>query len=237
MSVFLFPAYATAHICLLIWTLLIWQRHRSPGALIVAILAAGLWYDNSIIAIGNSIGQGMQLETLSWPRFGLHAVVTPFMIIAVRRIAATAGIDALRSMAWRLGTWIVAATMVLYGVFVDLVGLQLQPACFDGILRYTSSASPAQFCSPDQVSLPSHGPPIPSIAVDLFVIGMGVWLWRRTGWPWLFAGGIAMFIAASVPTSKYGLSASNFGEVLLTLSIVATIARFPARTPETVTST
>ncbi len=201
----------------------------------MAVLAAGLWYDNFMIGIGRSIGPGLLLENLSWPRFALHALVTPFLIVAARRIASTGGLVEMGTMAWRIGTWVVVAALVMYGVFVDLVGLQIQPACFDGILRYTSSASPEQFCSPDQVSLPSHGPPIPSIVADLFVIGVGAWLWKRTGWAWMFAGGIAMLIAASVPTSKYGLVASNFGEVLLTLSMVATIARFPEREGATIT--
>ena len=232
----LFPLYTLAHFTLLIWVLRVWRAHRSPGALIVATLAAGLTYDNCIISIGSSIGQGLLLETLSWPRFSLHALITPFMIVAVRRVVATAGFPEFENMAWRIGTWMVTVAMIAYGVRFSLYGLQLQPACFDGVLRYTSSASPAQFCSPEQVSLPSHGPPVPSIVADFFVIVLGGWLWKRTGWPWLFAGGIAMLIAASVPTAVYGLAASNFGEVLLTASFVATIARFPERASAMVTS-
>ena len=54
------------------------------------MIAAGLVYDNFIIAIGATIGAGELLITLSWPRFALHAICTPFTMIAIWQIADAA---------------------------------------------------------------------------------------------------------------------------------------------------
>jgi len=56
-------------------------------------------------------------------------------------------------------------------------------------------------------------------------------LWLQRGWKWLALGAGAMFIAAGVfGRSYWALPISNFGEILITLSLIATALRFaPAR--------
>ncbi len=196
------------------------------------MIAGGLVYDNLIISLGTTIGIGPLLQTLSWPRFAMHALLTPFMIIAVTQVAVAGGIRWAASPRWRVIAWLLVAAMLVYGALEHLIGLQTFPACFDGILRYTTNLSPSHFCFEGQEAVAGAGPPIPSIIGNIITLAVGIALWRSHGWSWLAGGALLMFAAAGVPISTSGMAASNGGEVILLLSFAATINRFrgaPAR--------
>jgi hypothetical protein len=224
LATLVFCLYSLAHFSTVVFAVRILRRYSAPGAAIIALLSLGLIYDNGIIALGSSIGIGATLETLSWPRFILHALVTPLMIVAVVQIAVAGGVRWLDSRAAWTGVWLLIAAMIGYGVY-ELTLLELQPACFSGITRYTSSASPAQFCFEGQQSLAGLGPPIPSILAVFLIMGFGVALWRRQRWPWFGLGGLQMLLAAAVPFSQFGLIPGNGGEVILQFAFVATAYR------------
>jgi hypothetical protein len=224
LATLVFCLYSLAHFSTVVFAVRILRRYSAPGAAIIALLSLGLIYDNGIIALGSSIGIGATLETLSWPRFILHALVTPVMIVAVVQIAAAGGVRWLDSRATWTGVWLLTAAMIGYGAY-ELTLLELQPACFSGITRYTSSASPAQFCFEGQQSLAGVGPPIPSILAVFLIMGFGVALWRRQRWPWFGLGGLQMLLAAAVPFSQFGLIPGNGGEVILQFAFVATAYR------------
>lgn len=229
LSVYLFPLYSATHLIVLVWCLYLARQHRAPGALLTAMIAAGLVYDNGIIALGSSIGVGPTLEALSWPRFAMHAILTPFMMIAVTHMAQAGGIRWASSRGWKITVWVLVLGGIAEGSFAHLIGLELKPACFEGIVRYTSNLSPAMFCSDTQVASQGGGPPIPSIVGNLVTLVIGFALWRRNGWPWLMTGALVMFAAAAVPMSGFGLAPGNGGEVVLLISYAATATRFGRR--------
>ena len=226
MSAYLYPLYVMVHLGVFLWCLNLVRAYRAPGAAIIALIAVGLVYDNLIISLGTTIGIGPLLQNLSWPRFAMHALLTPFMIIAVTQIAIAGGVRWAASLGWRVIAWLLVGAMAIYGAYEHLIGLQTFPACFDGILRYTTNLSPSHFCFEGQEAVTGAGPPIPSIVGNIITLAVGVTLWRSHGWPWLAAGALVMFAAAGVPISTYGMAASNGGEAVLMLSFVATINRF-----------
>jgi hypothetical protein len=226
LSAYLFPLYVFAHLVILVWAFNLWRVHKAPGALIVAMIAAGLVYDNLIISFGASIGAGQLLQNLSWPRFAMHALLTPFMMIAVTQMAVAGGIRWAGSRVWTITVWVLVITMIAIGAFDHLLALDTYPACFDGILRYTENLHPSHFCSEDDVAVKGSGLPIPSILGNIITLVMGFFLWRHNGWIWLMAGSLAMFVAAGLPFSIVGMAPGNAGEVILLFSYAATIARF-----------
>lgn len=229
MSAYAFPIYVLAHSIIFVWAVYLFRRYKAPGAPIVAMIAAGLVYDNLIISLGVVLGAGALLELLSFPRFAMHALLTPFMMIAVSQMAGAGGIRWATTRQWQIGIWVLVAAMILLGAFEHLVGLEIVPACFDGVLRYTTNLYPSHFCFAGQEPVTGSGPPIPSIIGNIVTLIIGFGLWRRSGWPWLMLGAIAMFAAAAVPMRGFGMAPGNGGEVLLQLAFVATVARFGRR--------
>jgi hypothetical protein len=220
------------HLGLFLWCLNLALAYRAPGAALTALIVGGLVYDNLIISLGTTIGIGPLLQSLSWPRFAMHALLTPFMIIAVTQIAVAGGVRWAASPRWRVIAWLLVGAMIVYGAFEHLISLQTFPACFDGILRYTTNLAPSHFCYEGQVPVTGAGPPIPSIIGNIITLAVGIALWRSHAWPWLAAGAVLMFAAAGVPISTFGMAASNGGEAILLTSFVLTINRFgrnPAR--------
>ena len=226
MSAYLFPLYVLVHFSVFLWCVSLARHYRAPGSALTALIVAGLIYDNLIVSLGATIGIGPLLQTLSWPRFAMHALLTPFMIIAVTQIAVAGGIRWAASTLWRIIAWLLVAGMALFGALEHLIGLQTFPACFDGIVRYTTNLAPSHFCFEGQEAITGSGPPIPSIVGNIITLTVGVGLWRAHGWPWLAAGALLMFVAAAVPISTYGMAASNAGESLLLLSFALTISHF-----------
>ena len=219
-------SFALVHAFTFVWSVRLY-RQNAPGALIVALISAGLVYDNGLLFLGSYIGVGETLAVLSWPRFILHAFLTPFLMLAVLNFARAA-----RSpMAMKPAMFYVTAALVAGGVILavveDLIPLELKPACHHGMVRYTGNLLESQLCSPDYVPSRTGGPPWPSIVANIAALMVGIRLLRMKRWIWLMLGSIAMFISASplFPFETFALVPGNFGEVLLQLSFAATAAQ------------
>lgn len=71
--------------CILTWTLFF------PLSL-ASELQVGLVYDNLIVGYGRFIGDGQLLKALSQPRFFLHEVALPLMILVTKLIGESNGV-------------------------------------------------------------------------------------------------------------------------------------------------
>ena len=226
MSAYLFPLYVVVHLCVLGWSVYLWRTYRAPGSALIALIACGLVYDNLIVSLGATIGIGTPLEILSYPRFALHGLATPLMMIAVTQIGAAGGVRWAGTRQWNIAVWILALAMMVVGAFESIIGLQIVPACFDGILRYTANLYPSHFCFEGQEVVKGSGPPIPAIVGNILTFVIGFALWRHTGWVWLMVGAGLMFLAAGAPMSIIGMAPSNAGESILLTSFALTMGRF-----------
>lgn len=226
MSAFAFPLYVVSHLLVTVWAIRLARVDKAPGAWIVAFIAGALVYDNLIVSLGAAIGIGPTLEILSYPRFLLHAMGTPFMLVAATQIGAAGGIRWCESKTWQWVMWILVVGTMAEGFFAHVVGLEIFPACFDGIVRYTANLSPSHFCFEGQEAVRGAGPPIPAIVGNIVAAVVGFFLWRNNGWGWLLVGALIMFAAAAIPMSVYGMAPGNGGEAILMWAYVASVARF-----------
>ena len=221
-----FLSFALTHLAIAAYVMRPREGIRAPGRYIIAFIGAGIAYDCILIASGQWIGAGPLLETLNWPRFALHAVFTPLLMLAAWQIAAAARLEWTRSMALYAGLWILIIGLSAYGIVFDLIGLQIQPACVGDTLRYTYSTPAPQLCTPEQVPLPGHGPPIPSILTAFVCLLAGISLWRQYRWAWLAAGSLGIFVLSGIPAASTGPVFGNGGEVLLQAALAFTAWRF-----------
>ncbi|MEU8240217.1 hypothetical protein AB0C07_18380 [Actinoplanes missouriensis] len=205
----LFGLIAVAEIALL--GLVIALRRRQPDwtlSLLVLVVLA-LIYDNVVVAIGSTLGEGSLLRSLSLPRYVTHALLVPLLIMVAVGLGRRYGV---RFLAGRVvPAWFGVLTLLLIaaGARADIVTLDLQPTRYADTLRYTNAAA--------------NGPPIPAIIAILVMIAIGVALLVRARWPWLLAGGLVMFAAAGAGAAVLWLS--NLGELVLILTVWLTAAR------------
>jgi hypothetical protein len=233
MSVWIHAVYALMHLGLFIWLIRLIRASEDArlrcAVAITALIVAGLVYDNVMLTVGAWIGPGEFLRMLSVPRFWLHALATPLIGFAVLELLAAAKVSWASKRGVRMAVVAVVVVLIGMGVYVDAT-LELHVACFDGVMRYTPNVLPNQLCGPDSVPVSSGGgPPIPSIAVTVWMLIAGVILWRRERIPWLFAGAALMFVAAGAPIPTMGLVPGNGGEVLLNAGTALTLARLVNR--------
>jgi len=202
-------AFALAQLALAIWAFVLFFRRPSLGAFAVALPIALLVWDNAVVALGATVGDGPLLIALSWPRFIGHAVLTPVWILTGFEYARRVGVEWLQGRGSVIAEWVLYLAMVALGVVRSVILLRFEPVTQGDIFYYTNGGG-------------FPGPPIPALVMVVVVVGAGVLLLRRRGWPWMLAGGIAMFAAAAIPVSVAGFLVSNGGEVALSLSLVAT---------------
>jgi hypothetical protein len=224
MSTVLHPLFVLIHLALAAWGFLLWQRGRKLGTLLVVITAASLAYDNLILTLGTSIGVGSTLETLSVPRYLLHAIFTPMLAYVAYELAGMGGV------AWaqvaRNRNIIIGLVVALIGVGMvqGVLGMHLKPACHDGILRYAERVTDNQVCEGvvyAEGELNARGlPPIASIVTIIIVAVLGFLLGRKAGVWWLLVGAVVMFVTAMVPASRFGLWIGNSGEIALLASLL-----------------
>lgn len=189
-----------------------YQSKRSSYALLLLIVLAGLAYDVLIILLGRFIGEGSLLKTLNAGRYLVHGLATPAMIVFGFGVLRSAGVKWAQSRTAHIVVCVFTTLLIALGVYSDVIALDLQSRTVMDTLRYVNEGG-------------MKGPPIPAILTILFLIVAGFSLWRKTGWWWLAAGSLFMFLAAGMGMGDT-FYIGNLGEVVLGLGNVLTARKF-----------
>jgi hypothetical protein len=195
---------------LLGWSIRLYRQSSSLAMIVLPIVLASISYDNLILGIGSFIGEGQLLKSLSMARFLIHYLVVPLFIVVGVELAHRAGAKWANSVV-RILSWFVAFTLAGIDVTTHYIGLDLVPVRFAGMLRYTVA----------QVS----GPPIITIVVNIFMLLIGIGLWFRIKWPWLFVGTLVALIGNGIPSSIVGTLAGSASELVMAFSLLITEER------------
>jgi hypothetical protein len=201
--------FALAQLALAIWAIVLFSRRRSLGAFTVALPIALLVWDNAVVALGATIGEGPLLIALSWPRFVGHALLTPIWILTAFEYARRVGAPRLQGRSSFIAEWGLYGAMAALGFLKAVILLKFEPVTQGDLFYYTNGGG-------------FPGPPIPALVMVVVVIILGYVVFRRTGWIWMLVGGAVMFVAAAIPISVAGFIVSNAGEVAISLALVAT---------------
>jgi hypothetical protein len=185
----------------------LFARARRPGLLILILVLFGLFYDNLILALGRWLPAGPLLYALSLPRFGLHQIVLPWIIVSAFLQARATGIRWAQS---RRALWIAclaAGLVMLLGVVTRLLPMRLEPALMDGVTRYVATGV--------------SGPPLVSLLSIGFTGVVGYFLWRRAGWFWTLLFVVLTFVFEGLPVEALRRLVGSGVELALMLSLLA----------------
>jgi hypothetical protein len=224
----LFLLYAIVHLTIWIWGWRAWSRNGRPRALFLVLFGGTLlFYDNLRIGGGRFIGQGELLEALSVPAFVWHWTMLPLLVIAAGIIARRAGLPWAQSK-FAMGSFCLVATALIALDIPKIFEFELYPVCLADTVRYSTNVGLDNLCSPDDpVITGGAGAALAAILTNIIVLAVGIALWVQRGWKWLALGSGAMFIAAGAfAQSRWSLPIANLGEILITLSLIATSLRF-----------
>lgn len=208
-----FLLYALIHAALFAWALALLVRYRHAATVPLLIVTFGLIYDNAMLAAGGAIGHGELLERLSVPRFFMHAVGTPLLMLAALALMRRAGVKWARTSLAAIAIAGLTPAMIAVGFDADMIGLQLEAKSIAGVVSYGNAAT--------------SGPPIAPTVTIAILIAAGVGVWRHGGGPWLLLGSLVQLAAAMIGDAI--VIAGNLGEVALLAGLVVTDSRLSRR--------
>ncbi|MFF3228376.1 hypothetical protein ACFYV7_36660 [Nocardia suismassiliense] len=174
--------------------------------LLPTVLCAALCYDNAVLALGSTLGEGRPLELLSVPRFALHAILTPLLVLWARAAMDRADIPVARRRGVQAAAVALAIALIAIGS-LHVLQLDLRPRWWAGALRYTDIDGSAAMA-------------LPAIIAGLVVLAAGIALWRRHGYRVLFATAAVMtLVAGAAPVIPV---LGNAGELILSAGLLGT---------------
>lgn len=212
MDTVLFFTFASAYLVLFGWGVFLAVRYGwATPANLPLLVVAGLVYDNTVIAAGRWIGEGAVLESLSFGRFWIHALVTPLLVVwswhAIRRTGAAWA----RTRAAALVAVLFAVALVVLEIVTVIASLRIEPREEYGVLSYSNAEA-------------SGGPPLMVLFVAAALIVAGFLVWRRQRWIWLLVGAVIMTVGSAIPIPVESGAVTNAFELVLLTAILATKA-------------
>lgn len=205
--------YGLAQAALAMWAFTLWRRDRTAGAFMLMLPIAAVWYDNLIIGLGGTVGVGPMLEALTFPRFLGHSLFTPSWIVAAVALATRFGAFRGRQRTARVGSWALYAAMVAVGLVNEVFSFEGELVREADVVYYTNAGR-------------LFTPPPPSLVMTLTVLLAGVYIAVRTRgrWPWMALGAVLVPAGQFVNAEGPLFFVVNLGEVLMSASLVATLA-------------
>lgn len=211
----LFGLLAAGQSCLAVSGLRRWSRVRDRLVLVPTVLCAALVYDNAVIALGATTGPGTALMVLSVPRFVLHALLTPVLVLWCHALLTRAGPHWANRPRVAGGARILTAVLIALGVHHDVLGLSLEPHRWAGSLRYVNDAQGIG--------------PLPAVVTGIVVLASGVLLARLRG-TWVLAAAALVMVLVSAAAAQVPVL-GNAGEVVLDAGLLATAFRYASADP------
>lgn len=168
------------------------------------LVTAGLVYDNAMLAFGESLGFGQQLEQLSVPRYFLHAISTPLLILTALGFIQRTGAQWSTAKTTMVLVVLLVISLVVFGIWTDMVTLRLEAQQEEGLVSYGNASTI----------------PVAPIATIVALIAAGLVVWRRGGGVALLLGALLEFAAAAMGGAL--VFAGNLGELALLAGLVWT---------------
>lgn len=219
-----FLLIAVVDFAVLVWALWLYRRYPSTAQWLATVPLGLLWYDNLVIGLGSSIGEGRLLIAMNTVRFLAHYLFLPFSIIAIGSMAKQAGFR------WAQPKLVMGAFCALATYFIghDLwlfYQADFYPSCFADTLRYTTHIKEYTACGPDAViGAGQQIPPVPAITLSNMMIVFGAYLWWKVGYRWLFLVSVAVLGLFAIPYSSTGGIFGNTGEPIITSALLLAAA-------------
>lgn len=205
--------YGLAQAALAVWAFTLWRRDRTAGALMLLLPIATVWYDNLILGLGGVIGAGATLEALTVPRFVGHALFTPSWIVAAVMLATRFGAFRGRERIAKTSSWALYGAMVVVGLVNEVISFEGKLVRDADVVYYTNVGR-------------LFTPPPPSLTMTLVVLLAGIYIAVRTKgrWPWMALGALLVPLGQFLNAEGPMFFVVNLGEVLMSASLVATLA-------------
>ncbi len=206
----LFIVAALAHLVLL--TAAFRLRAGVPEWLIRLLLLGMLW-DNAIIALGPVSMDESWYPAANAVRYLAHVLIVPTLVIAALFVARRAGLAWANSRTAMLTAGIFVVAAIDIGIVSEIAGLQLVPETLYGFERLVRA----------------HGSiPLATIATNVVILAIGAAIWRRAGWPWLFAVCLlVLLVNGATSTRPWSIVAGNVTEIVFAIGWLLTLRRFP----------
>lgn len=186
-----------------------WARARSMRLYWVRLLLLGAAYDNVAVAIGPwAVGSDWYVA-FNHPRYYAHSILLPFLVVFGASAMRAAGVPVARRRGFMEGCYVLAALGVTRSVLTKLLDLEL---VVTERLGHPCLSLP-----------PGSAPPIPTIVANLLVLPMALAIWRRTDWPWFFAGALFILVVNGAAAGReWAFLAGNAAEVVFLPAMLAT---------------
>lgn len=204
MTAAIFLVYAFIHVALFVTSIALLYRRRTLSTVPLSLVTAGLAYDNAMIAVGGSLGVGQELMQLSVPRFFMHALATPMLLLAALGLIQRTSADWSHAQLAKVFSLTLVVLLIAVGFWSDMLMLELEPKSEGSILSYSNANS---F-------------PVAPIATIIALIAAGLVLWRNGGGTWVLLGTLTQLAVTFVGEAV--VFAGNFGEVALLAALVWT---------------
>ncbi|MEH6549223.1 MAG: hypothetical protein V7711_09025 [Pseudomonadales bacterium] len=208
--------FSLIDLCLLGWSFSI-KDHRPWRLWLLRLMLLGMAYDNFMLSIANWAIETSWYREANILRFVFHAASLPFLTLFVLACMRDGAIRIAYNKYFVAFCFLFTAIALGYSLFHEVYLLELTIKESWGINRFSSA---------------SGIPPLATIFTNLLIIPMAVIIWRKTGWPWLFAGSAFIFIInGSLAGSQWALLAGNTAEVLFISSLLFTARHFGQAKP------
>lgn len=177
------------------------QARWTLGLLFTLLVTVALVYDNTVIGVGAWIGEGQLLATLNWLRYIIHALLTPLLAVFAIQAVMRANLPWSLGRLWAPLTGSLVIAMIIYGISIDLIGLQLEPELDRGLLSY--------------VPVGEAPLPIPAFVTAALIVAVGIALWVQRGTKRLALFSIAAVICFGLGPALDQPVIGQVGELLL----------------------
>jgi hypothetical protein len=202
---------AAAEIALFVYAVRLLRRGRKVkvgDAVIMLPLLLALSYDNTMLALGNVLGENDVHRLFSGPRYITHALMTPLLLVYAALSADRLKVPGFEGNRSRITIWgAIAFFAIWYGLWNDLVHIEL--------MWDTTGDAGGRYANHGHV-----GPPLPVMATGLGLLLIGASITRHARSPWIFLSSIVMLVVVLF-FPEYGVIV-NLGELTLVTGMLMT---------------
>lgn len=179
---------------------------------LITVLA--LPYDSLVLAAGRRVGEGPLLRALNWPRFLLHVLAVPPLVLAEALLARRAGVGWARHRAALPLAALVAGVTLAAGAAGELLTLDLAPHYHGDVLYYSHADR--------------DGPPLGAVVFLVATVVYGGAIWAHARWPWVALAALYTLLVQAAPGAGLRGALVNTGEVLIVAALLRAERRFAA---------